>query len=262
MNHPLDADPAQERDDLHRARLVYQDLALGHFLLAFQPVVDARDPARVLYHESLLRHDGPELGFNPIMALERKHAMGLLDRSVMACVISALEEHPELRLGCNLSAQSAYDSTAWHPLWARLRQRPEVAARLVLEITESATPADPQRTLAFIAQVQALGCQLAIDDFGAGFASLAFVRQARPDVLKVDRGYLHRAREAGPDAQVFHHLLRLCQGLAAQVVVEGVEDEQDHERALASGATWLQGFHFARPSVLTPVAQWRVVLER
>lgn len=262
MNTPLDADPVQDRDDLRRARLVYQQLALSHFMLAFQPVVDGRDPTCVLYHECLLRHDGPPLGFNPIAVLERRQAMGLLDRSVLGCVIDILERYPDLQLGCNLSAQSACDGLLWQPLWARLCQRPEVAARLVLEITESAAPADPERALAFIAQAQALGCRVAIDDFGAGFASLAFVRQARPDVLKVDRGYLHRARESGTEAQVFHHLVRLCQGLAPQVVVEGVEDEQDYACALSAGAVGMQGFHFGRPSLQSPVAGCRVSLER
>jgi len=261
MNDPQDAGPAQDREDLRHARLVYRQLVQRHFLLAFQPVIDGHEPSRVLYHESLLRHDGPDLGFNPIAALERRNAMGLLDRSVLTSVITTLEQHPDLHLGCNLSAQSASDGPAWQPLWARLRQRPELAARLVLEITESAAPADPARTLAFIAQAQALGCRLAIDDFGAGFASLAFVRQARPDILKVDRGYLHRARESRSEGQVFHHLVRLCQGLAPQVVVEGVEDEQDHERALATGAVWMQGFYFARPSLQSPVAGCRVLLE-
>ncbi|MCE1113675.1 MULTISPECIES: EAL domain-containing protein [Pseudomonas] len=262
MNMPVNEGPASAWGDLQRSRLVYRELALRRFALAMQPVVDGRDPARVLYHECLLRHEGPALGFNPIAVLERRQAMGLLDRSVLACVIATLEQHPQLHLGCNLSAQSACADPAWECLWARLRRRPDVAARLVLEITESAAPGDPAQTLAFIASMQALGCRVAIDDFGAGFASLAFVRQAQPDVLKVDRGYLHRARQSDTDAQVFDHLVGLCNALATCVVVEGVEDGADQQRVLRAGATWQQGFHFGRPSLRAPVADCRVVLLR
>lgn len=248
--------------DLQHTRYVYKALSLGRFALAFQPVVAAHAPATVLFHEGLLRYRGPSLDFNVFAVLERRGAIGHLDRCVVNSVINVLERHPDLRLACNISAQSTRMDRAWDALWKRLADRPEVARRLVVEITESSQPPDVAQAIEFVATLQKLQCAVAIDDFGAGFATLEFVRAVRPDILKIDRGYLHRARQEPDSAQAFMHLLKLCQALAPCVVVEGVENEADHHRAVQAGAEWLQGFLFGTPQLRSAFGLCPVLLTR
>lgn len=248
--------------DLQHTRHVYKEVSLGRFALAFQPVVAAQTPESVLFHEGLLRYLGPSLDFNVFAVLERQQAIGLLDRCVVNSVISVLQRHPKLRLACNISAQSTRVDGTWDAIWERLADMPEVATRLVLEITESSQPPDVAQAIDFIAKLKQLRCAVAIDDFGVGFATLEFVRTVRPDILKIDRGYLHRARQMPDSAQAFVHLLKLCQALAPCVVVEGVENEDDHQRAVHAGAQWLQGFRFGAPQLRSAAGSCPVRLIR
>ena len=88
--------------DLQHTRHVYKALSLGRFALAFQPVVAAHAPATVLFHEGLLRYRGPSLDFNVFAVLERRGAIGHLDRCVVNSVINVLD--PEvIVLGGGLS---------------------------------------------------------------------------------------------------------------------------------------------------------------
>jgi len=169
-----------------------------------------------------------------------------LDHSVVLCVIEGLRGNERLRLGCNISAQSAIIDDFWWPILQVLRDWPSVAARLVIEITESATPPSIEAASEFVLCLRELGCRVAIDDFGAGLGTLEFIRQTRPDIVKIDKGYLHRARGELNSAQTLSHLVQLCKTLAPCVIIEGVETAADQSLATACGGEWGQGYLFGR----------------
>ncbi|QLL10579.1 EAL domain-containing protein [Pseudomonas chlororaphis] len=226
----------------------YRELAQGRLALAFQPVVWLPDASRVLYQEGLLRHvEQPGNGVYPFAMLERHQVMHELDRSVVGCVIERLLEDEHLRLGCNISAQSAIIDPFWSATLAQLRDAPSVAARLVIEITESATPPSPEAAIEFVLCLRELGCRVAVDDFGAGLGTLEFIRQTRPDMVKIDQGYLQRARSEPNSVQTLKHLVQLCKTLAPCVIIEGIESEADRALATACGGEWGQGYLFGRP---------------
>ena len=122
-----------------------------------------------------------------------------------------------------------------------------MASRLTIEITETAPLPDVEVAVAFVQRLKRLGCRIALDDFGAGHSSVAFARAAQPDVIKVDGGYLHRAKESERDARIFRRLVSLCRTLAPQVVAERVESKRDARLAADAGAEWLQGVGMALP---------------
>ncbi|WP_460126309.1 EAL domain-containing protein [Pseudomonas sp. S2_C03] len=235
---------------MHRVKNFYNELAQGKLVLAFQPVVWMPDSDRVLYQEGLLRHiDASGEGVYPLVMLEQLQSMRELDRSVVGCVIDRLLHDEHLRLGCNISAQSAIIDPFWHSILARLRETPSVAARLVIEITESATPPSTSAAIEFVLCLRELGCRVAIDDFGAGLGTLEFIRKTRPDIVKIDQGYLQRARLDTNNAQTLGHLVQLCKTLAPCVVIEGIETEADRALATACGSEWGQGYLFGRPRI-------------
>ncbi len=236
---------------MHRVRSFYSELAQGKWVLAFQPVVWLPDSNRLLYQEGLLRHiDGQQGGGgNPFAMLEKHQLMRDLDRSVVHGVIASLQQDEHLRLGCNISAQSAIVDHYWQEILAYLRDTPSVAARLVIEITESATPPSTSAAIEFVLCLRELGCRVAIDDFGAGLGTLEFIRQTRPDIVKIDQGYIQRARLETNSAQTLGHLVQLCKTLAPCVIIEGIESEADRALASACGSDWGQGYLFGRPQI-------------
>ncbi|UQY37228.1 EAL domain-containing protein [Pseudomonas fulva] len=235
--------------DEARVRYVYEQLQRGRFHLAFQPVRAAADTARTLYQEGLLRSDGEPLGFNPFAVLERRHSMRRLDRCVVEAIISLLARHPTLTLGCNVSAQSATLDYHWEQVLQRLADS-GIASRLVIEITESSAPISHDQAVEFVHQLRSTGCHVAIDDFGSGFGTLAFIQQAQPDIIKIDQGYVQRARRSSLHAKTLRHLVGLCNTLAAHVVVEGIETADDLAISRECEAQWVQGFLFARAQKL------------
>lgn len=235
--------------DEARVRHFYEQLQGGRFHLAFQPVKAAADPERALYQEGLLRSDGEPLGFNPFAVLERKQSMRRLDRCVVDAIIDLLASHPTLTLGCNVSAQSARLDYHWEQVLQRLADS-EIASRLLIEITESSAPISHDQAVEFVHQLRSTGCHVAIDDFGSGFGTLAFIQQAQPDIIKIDQGYVQRARRSSQHAKTLRHLIGLCNTLAAHVVVEGIETVDDLAISRECEAQWVQGFLFARAQKL------------
>ncbi len=240
---------ATASSDEARVRHFYEQLQRGRFHLAFQPVRAAVDTERTLYQEGLLRCDGEPLGFNPFAVLERRHSMRRLDHCVVEAIITLLAGHPTLTLGCNVSAQSATLDYHWEQVLQRLADS-GIASRLVIEITESSAPVSHDQAVEFVHQLRGTGCHVAIDDFGSGFGTLAFIQQAQPDIIKIDQGYVQRARRSSLHAKTLRHLVGLCNTLAAHVVVEGIETADDLAVSRECEARWVQGFLFARAQTL------------
>lgn len=222
------------------------------FRLVFQPIVslDLADTTSTHYHETLLRHISGRLHVNPFSILEQYSAVEFFDYSICSTVISALERYPNIILGCNISAKSAGMSNEWDSIMDRLGSNPSVASRLVFEITKTAPVLSTESALEFFYNMRALGCKIAIDDFGEGFNTLDFTHQLKPDIIKIGIGYLHRSRENHSGNLAFVHLINLCKSMAPCVVVKGVESMPDKMRALDAGAKWVQGFLYGRPSKL------------
>ncbi len=232
---------------------LHSQLAQEQFLLAFQPItpLSLDDSVAALYHEAVLRHTNGWLQVNPFFTLERYKAINVFDLSICSTTIATLRKHQTLTLSCNISVLSAVMSDDWNVVCAQLKSAPEIASRLVLEVTETSPVYDIDAALEFFAQMKALGCRIAIDDFGEGFSTLEFARRMKPDIIKVSRGYLQRSRESHSDNLTFSHLLELSRTLAPNVVVEGVDSLPDKMRALDCGARWGQGNLYRTPAKAT-----------
>jgi EAL domain-containing protein (putative c-di-GMP-specific phosphodiesterase class I) len=229
------------------ADTVYGYLTKGDLALAFQPIVSAHAVSHVLYHEGLVRFKQGALAFNPIAVLEHAQRIRMLDASVVAAVIELLEQHESLRLGCNISAQSAQLDLHWHYLQQRLLQKPGVARRLFIEITESASFPSTGKAVEFVSTLAGTGCRVAVDDFGVGCTTFDFIVDARPQVIKIDRSYLAAARGSQANLGVLEELVAVCRSLCTCVVLEGIETPEDRKLAQAVGADWLQGYLFGQP---------------
>lgn len=223
----------------------------------FQPIRSACDDRRILYGECLSRlvdEKGAARSIGPeISAMERTGFVRLYDRYMADVVWAALEDHPQLSLGLNVSALSARWDIWWDAWAARVQAAPEVAKRLVVELTETARLADIGATVRFIARLRALGCRVALDDFGDGHAALRYLWALSPDIVKIDRLFLTRVEQSGAARNTFFHLARLAQTAGAIVVAEGVETQVQADMARELGVEWQQGYYWGQPSFSTTV---------
>lgn len=236
-------------DEEEFIRWFYDQLDQGEFSLAFQPITSMSINS-ILYHEGLLRHSSGRIRINPFPILEGRRCIRALDRYVVGSVIKLLLHNPDIRLGCNISAQSAVLDEKWREILEQLRTNRALAERLVIEITESSVCLSHSLAVDFVYEMRALGCLVAVDDFGSGYSTLQFILAAQPDIIKIDKGYLQRARTNIDGHNTIRHLILLCKTLAPYVVVEGVEIESD--KLIIGDAEWAQGFLIGKPSLQIP----------
>jgi EAL domain-containing protein (putative c-di-GMP-specific phosphodiesterase class I) len=120
-------------------------------------------------------------------------------------------------------------------------------ARLVLEITESATIDETDQPLETLLALKRLGVRVFLDDFGTGYSSLSYLRQFPIDALKVDRAFVATLGQAGDDGAILTAVARMADALGLDVIAEGVETADQARRLHLLGYDFAQGFHFARP---------------
>jgi EAL domain-containing protein (putative c-di-GMP-specific phosphodiesterase class I) len=150
----------------------------------------------------------------------------------------------QAELAINVSANDLIDPRVVAGILDRVRHR---AGCLVLEITETAVMRDAERTLAAIAALRAQGLRVSLDDFGTGNASLTYLRQLRPDEVKIDRSFIAAVLESPADQAIVRSTISLAHSLGAKVTAEGVEDAATLDWLRRAGADAAQGFGLARP---------------
>jgi diguanylate cyclase (GGDEF)-like protein len=232
------------------AERIQAALREDRFVFAYQPVVSAGD-GEVEHYECLLRivepggEIRPAAWFMPVV--EEMGLIRRIDKKVLEMAVRELARCPEVSLAINVSAYTAGDK-----LWMRrfrelLEHKPEVARRLMIEITETVALKDLEQSAGFVRDVHALGCTVALDDFGAGYTSFKSLRTLGIDEVKIDGSYVKNLLE-NPDNQVFvRSLLGLAQGLSLRTVAECVETEAEAEWLRAEGVDLFQGYFFGRP---------------
>ncbi|MCZ8334503.1 MAG: EAL domain-containing protein [Rhodobacteraceae bacterium] len=221
--------------------------------LAYQPVVVARSPQRIGFHEGLIRLLDPGGQVIParefIRAVE-PHALGRdIDCAALAIGLDALVRHPDLRLSINMSARSV----GW-PRWLRLlrtglAREAGLGERLILEISEASAMTVPELLAGLMAELRPKGIAFALDGFGAGPITLRHFRDLHFDMMKIDAGFT-RGVAGQADNQV---MMSACLALARQfdmlTVAQGVETAAEAQWLAALGVDCLQGHHFGVPKL-------------
>jgi diguanylate cyclase (GGDEF)-like protein/PAS domain S-box-containing protein len=256
-NHYRITDEQRERQRHHLSisEQVQSALREERILFAFQPVVVATTE-EVDHYECLLRMRTPDgrivaaAEFVPI--IEQLGFIRLIDRWVLDKVVEELNAHPTVRLGLNISGLTAADQPWLRALVSKLRNRPDLASRLIVEITETAALYDIEESGRFVSALRHAGCSVALDDFGAGHTSLRHLQSLAVDTVKIDGSFIHNLA-GSPENQVFlRHLLGLAKGFGFATVAECVANAEDAAILRREGVGLLQGNHFGRPSLVRP----------
>lgn len=118
---------------------------------------------------------------------------------------------------------------------------------LTLEITETVELMDWDFVGRIFSEIRALGCRISIDDFGAGYSSLAYLRAIQADELKIDRSLVREIETSAEARQVLSSVVDLAHSLNLRVIVEGVETEEQTDVLLGLGCKYGQGYLFGKP---------------
>ena len=116
--------------------------------------------------------------------------------------------------------------------------------------------ADTERTMDVLARLAALGVHLAVDDFGSGYSSLAYLKKLPVDELKIDKGFVREMATDETDAAIVASTVGMGHALGLRVVAEGIEDRATWEALAAMGCDVAQGYYLARPLPPDALAHW------
>lgn len=248
---PLGA--AISENDRATMAMVREAIDSRRLRLAWQPVVLARDPARVAFHEGLIRVLDPTGRVIPardfIDAVE-SHEMGReIDCAALEIGLGTLARHADLRISINMSARSI-----GYPRWNRVLKRglglgPTVGERLILEITESSAMLVPELVIAFMEDLQKQGVAFALDDFGSGYTAIRYFKDFFFDILKIDAQFIRNIHRDPDNAALTAALISIGKHFDMFTVAEAVEGVEEAEHLRALGVDCLQGYLFGTPTM-------------
>jgi EAL domain-containing protein (putative c-di-GMP-specific phosphodiesterase class I) len=240
--------------------LARQQMGLANYLrsaiqenklrLAYQPIISAKDGS-VGHYEALLRlisEDGTISSAGALIPVaERMGLIDMLDHMVFDMVVKELEASPNITLALNVS-----NLTTDNPHWLQhfkntLKDRPEIANRIIVEITETAAHRDLRRTAYFVASCQEMGCRVALDDFGSGYTSFRQLKSLSVDMIKIDGAFIRDLADNTDNRFFVRTLLEFTKGFGLESVAEFVENGETAKILMELGIDYMQGYYFGKP---------------
>jgi diguanylate cyclase (GGDEF)-like protein len=236
-------------------------------VLHYQPQVDLRS-GEIATVEALVRWRHPEHGLiPPLTFLPLAEEAGMMGKLTTWVLTQALAQCAawraagrQVRVSVNVSAGDLVDPAFPGAVAALLSRELLSPESLILEITETSIIEEFERAKLAVIRLRELGVQVSIDDFGAGFTSLAYLSDLAVGELKLDRRFIIplTARERSRDAELVRATIELGHALGLVVVAEGVEDDRALELLRKLGCDVAQGYWIGRP---LPAAELALVPE-
>ena len=221
-------------------------VARGAFQLAYQPVVSLAT-GELHHFEALARFSKDTSPAETIQLAEDLEMIQAFDLSVVRRLLRELQSLPvTTRIAANLSAHSLMIDGFIEEILG-LGGGDDLRGRLILEITETRQLRDLDQANARIARLRKAGHVVCLDDFGAGAASLDYLRRLEVDFIKIDGRYIQSMTEGSRDALLVKHLVALCNDLGVATIAEMIETEPVARLALDLGVQLGQGWVFSKP---------------
>ncbi|WP_438467302.1 two-component system response regulator [Marinomonas sp. PE14-40] len=226
-------------------------------ILHYQPQVHAKT-GEVCAAEALVRWLHPEKGmispFHFIPIAEESGMIVELGKSVIRKATKQIEDWRKIYDGAwsfpisvNVSAQHVSQPELVGYIADLLAQHNLTTSMLKVELTESALVEDESGTRTVLNAMQSTGLKISLDDFGTGFSSLSYLLELPLDQLKIDKMFVDNLVQDERSRSVFKHVVNLAHDLNLEVVVEGVEDEEQVKLVNQSNVDFIQGYYFYKP---------------
>ncbi|GAB1689635.1 EAL domain-containing protein [Krasilnikovia sp. M28-CT-15] len=241
--------PARDRQGTYRDR-VADALGTDRFSLVAQPIVELQTNA-VARYELLLRvldeTGGPQSPIQVLDTAERLDAVYDIDLWVVERAMQLAAERDDLNLQINLSGRSVGDPRLTAEVEGLIKRYEVNPEQLTFEITETALIGNLSEARHFADRVRDLGCELALDDFGSGYASFRYLRLLPIDLVKIDGEYVVNLVHSPQDQVLVRALVQVCQAYGIHTVAEFVQDEPTLRMLREFGVDYVQGYLVGRP---------------
>jgi diguanylate cyclase (GGDEF)-like protein/PAS domain S-box-containing protein len=251
-----DVDIAQRQGEARWMLRIQQALEENRFELNYQPIVPVADGNNAAVHyEILLRMIDEEGNTIPpgafIPAAERYQMMSKIDYWVIQHVFEWLDQYwdsqsPDI-FAINLSGQSMADGD----LQQKIKQLLEVSnvrpENISFEITETAAISNLNLATTFISDLKAIGCYFALDDFGSGLSSFAYLKNLPVDYLKIDGAFVKDMNHNAIDRAMVESIHHIGSVMKLKTIAEFVENDEIFQILKEVGIDYAQGFGIARP---------------
>ena len=251
-----DMDQARSRESI-LANDMRDALEKGQFELYYQPILAVKDGA-IRQAEALIRWNHPQFGrISPAefisIAEETKLIIPISEWVIRQACAKVAEWRtaglPDMIISVNLSLVY-FENRAYH-LPAFVQEAIEQAgispADLKLEITETVLMSDPDYAIGTMQSLRDYGVNLAMDDFGTGYASFQYLRDLPIQSIKLDRSLISAIDANDKGRMIVQAMINIVHGLHLETVAEGVETEEQFRYLTECGCDHVQGFLFSRP---------------
>ncbi len=232
-------------------------------VLHYQPQVSPRT-GRVHAFEALVRWEHPDHGLlSPdrfVPPAEQTDVIDDLTRWVLRRALSDLQHlaeiEPELSVAVNVSARSICRLPFATEVIQILEEQGVAGQRLIVEVTETALLADPDRAAQVLTALADAGIGVSLDDFGRGQTSLGYLSALPLDELKIDRSFVSNMLDDRTHDSIVRSMIDLGRNLGLRVVAEGVETPQVLVSLRQSGSDLVQGYLLGRPMPFAATEAW------
>ena len=241
-------------DSLRTGNALHRAIERGELRLHYQPVFSL-DAGELSGFEALIRWDHPERGLvSPMEFIPLAEETGLIVplgswalteacRQLKAWHAANADGH-RLTMSVNLSPRQLAEPSLPNEV-ARILHESDVPPECVwLEITESTLMRDVESAMSALGALRALGLHLAVDDFGSGYSSLAYLERLPVEVLKVDRSFVQGVGQRADSTAIATAIVSLSRALGLHSVAEGIETTLQLDELRAVGCEMGQGFLF------------------
>jgi len=229
-----------------RNALIQQEL-----FLMLQPKA-SMSTGEVVGYEALVRWQHPEKGLIPpnafIPIVEQAGLYFELDMYVFRSSLNIIKQYPQINkpVSVNISANSLHHHEFIDELKVIIKEENADLTNIELEITENALVRSDM-AIQHLNALKALGFTLCLDDFGAGYSSLAYLVKLPLDVIKIDRAFISYITEDKNSLVLLKGMLQICNDLNKKVVLEGVETQEQVDLLTQYDVDVAQGFFYFRP---------------
>ncbi|MBI3995518.1 MAG: EAL domain-containing protein [Nitrospirae bacterium] len=232
-------------------------------VLHYQPKIDLR-ARRVVGVEALVRWNHPHHGtIEPDQFISLAEHTGVIKPLTLWVLGEAIRQYLAWReagitisIAVNLSTRNLQDLQLPEQIDEMLHAHGIRPDWLEMEITESAIMADPARAMEILTRVKTMGIRFSIDDFGAGYSSLSYLRRLPVAAVKVDKSFVIGMDANEDDALIVRSTIDLAHNLGLKVVAEGVESPSVLDRLIAMGCDAAQGHYMSRPLPAADLTRW------
>lgn len=230
--------------------LVKKALKEHNFVLYYQPVFGMDES--ITHYEALIRikcNNGQLIAPNEFIPVaERFGLMPQIDQWVVKAALAALQQYPQIKIFVNISGMSLEDGDFLEFIEASIRESGVSASRIGFEITETIAVKDFKRAEHWIEWLKRLGCQFALDDFGMGFSSFAYLRMLPVDYLKIDGTFVQNMDKDPTQRALIVAINDVAHTLGKKTIAEFVENKNIFDVLKDLNIDLVQGYYFGKPA--------------